>query len=793
MGTEQAPLAREDRPAQVPPTKGKPAPANRGDHREFGDIGSGGDLGEPKTHEDRKDPGEIEHQREPGNRGNPGQPQDIENPAGRCGEFTTTTDAGPYRDLFDCAPIGILQSTLDGKLLNANPAMARMLGYDSAADYLSSVKNIAQDLYVDPERRKDLIELVKSCDSLQNFESRFRCKDGREITCNLHVRPARGPSGAIRYMEAFVEDITRQKKIAQALAKSEERYRSVFENTGAGTIIIEKDTTIALANAGFEKLTGYTKAELEGRMKWPAIVAKAEDVKMMKQNHFRRRKSGGQAPIEYEFTLVDKSGNRKSVFLRVDIIVGTNLSVASMIDTTTLTVTRRNLRESESKLTGILAAFEGLVYTCGQDFQIDYMNKALAALVGEKNDRKACHQLIFGLSAPCRWCEKERVFAGETVKYEFENPRDGRWYYAVTSPVYERGDRVAKSQSVIIDIHERKRKEIAMREQDEYLRRENTRLRATIRDRYKFGGIVGKSAPMQEVYELILKAAAADANVILYGESGTGKELAAKAIHDQSDRKEGRFVPVNCGAIPPSLMESQFFGYRKGAFTGAEKNKLGFFDFAAGGTLFLDELGEINEEMQVKLLRVLDGQGFVPIGGLESRRPDVRVIAATNRNMRQLLAEGRIREDFFYRIHIIPINLPPLRRRREDIPLLLEHFMRKHDGAGAAKPLSGSQIEMLLGYDWPGNVRELENTLQRFVNLDSLDFPGATPKGDPRGTAKAPPLTEIPLQEAMERLERRYISQMLRECRWNRSEVARRMGIGRKTLYRRMKHLELQE
>jgi len=178
------------------------------------------------------------------------------------------------------------------------------------------------------------------------------------------------------------------------------------------------------------------------------------------------------------------------------------------------------------------------------------------------------------------------------------------------------------------------------------------------------------------LYELILKAAVTDANVIVYGESGTGKEMVAGAIHEMSDRKGKKFVPVHCGAIPENLMESEFFGYKKGAFTGANADKSGYFDIADGGTLFLDEMGEISLNMQVKLLRVLESKEYTPVGANQVKHSDVRIIAATNRNLREQIDKGLMREDFFYRIHILPINLPSLRKRREDIPLLVDYFIK---------------------------------------------------------------------------------------------------------------------
>jgi transcriptional regulator with PAS, ATPase and Fis domain len=290
---------------------------------------------------------------------------------------------------------------------------------------------------------------------------------------------------------------------------------------------------------------------------------------------------------------------------------------------------------------------------------------------------------------------------------------------------------------------------------------------------------------MQPVYDLIEKAAAADVNVIIYGESGTGKELVAHAIHDLSDRKAGSFVPVNCGAIPETLMESEFFGHRKGAFTGAVIDKHGFLDLARGGTLFLDELGEIGHGIQVKLLRAIDGGGYMPIGGLQLRMPDVRIIAATNRDVATQLRSGAIREDFFYRIHVIPIQLPPLRARREDIPPLIDHFVEKFGKGKRPQQLSPQVVEALTAHDWPGNVRELQNTVYRCLTLNTLDFAHAAPPTPPE--ARAAGTAAEGLDAMVQQFEKQMILQALERHRWQREVTAEALGIHRKTLFTKMK------
>jgi two-component system response regulator PilR (NtrC family) len=250
------------------------------------------------------------------------------------------------------------------------------------------------------------------------------------------------------------------------------------------------------------------------------------------------------------------------------------------------------------------------------------------------------------------------------------------------------------------------------------LQRENIRLKEEIRERYSFSGLVGKSKKMREVYTLIEKVAVSNANVLILGESGTGKELAAKAIHYNSPRKEKPFVAVNCGAIPENLMESELFGHKKGSFTGAIADRPGLFEQAQGGTLFLDEIGEIPLQLQTKLLRVLQEREFRRVGGTEERRTDVRIVAASNRELEAQVKEGTFREDLFYRINVVQIRMPSLRERPEDVPLLVEHFYKKFGrSSSAGEIISGEAMKTLLAYPFPGNVRELENLVERCLVL----------------------------------------------------------------------------
>jgi PAS domain S-box-containing protein len=345
--------------------------------------------------------------------------------------------------------------------------------------------------------------------------------------------------------------------------------------------------------------------------------------------------------------------------------------------------------------------------------------------------------------------------------------------------------RVTHLDGFIEDVTEARHREKQLLERSENLTRENRHLRSLFKDRYRLGKIIGKSVSMQEVYENILQAGGSDTAVIVYGESGTGKELVARAIHDLSRRAGREFVPVNCGAIPEHLLESEFFGHRRGAFTGAATDSRGYLDRADGGTLFLDEVGELRLDMQVKLLRAIDVGTYYPVGDSRPRKSDFRLISATNRNLREMVRSGRMREDFFFRIDIVPIDLPPLRERREDIPLIVDHYLREFTRHESPPAMPGWVLESLYKYDYPGNVRELQNILRRYLATKKLHLPGHDQTiqntFDQKGS----------LSERLDAYEKEIIEGCLIQNRWHRGHTATSLGIDRKTLYTRMKVLGL--
>ena len=363
-------------------------------------------------------------------------------------------------------------------------------------------------------------------------------------------------------------------------------------------------------------------------------------------------------------------------------------------------------------------------------------------------------------------------------------PRHLYWWAA---PIFHE-QRMIGVVTTLQDVTEQKYWELLIEKQSSRLSQENISLKTSIREKFQFGNIIGNSQSMQNVYHAIIKSANSEANVVIYGESGTGKEQVARAIHDMRSRANNEFVPVNCGAIPEPIMESEFFGHMKGAFTGASTDKKGYLDLANMGTLFLDEVGELTLPLQVKLLRALESGEYTPVGCNRARKSNFHLISATNKDLSGLLKKGLIREDFFYRVHVIPIYIPPLRDRKEDLPFLIDHFMKKYGDKTNPTPLPGNVIEALYKYDWPGNIRELQNVIQRYLTLGSCDF---------IQNLKPQRISELQfvddseydgqdLKAVVKAFERKYIAVTLEKKRWKKTLAAKSLYISRRTLFRKM-------
>ncbi len=328
---------------------------------------------------------------------------------------------------------------------------------------------------------------------------------------------------------------------------------------------------------------------------------------------------------------------------------------------------------------------------------------------------------------------------------------------------------------------------------------EVVQLKRALKQRYNFENIVGKSEPMLRLFDTVAQVAPSRATVLIQGESGTGKELIAKALHANSPRKDKPFVPVNTGAVPPDLLESTLFGHVKGAFTSAVSAKKGLFEVANGGTLFLDEIGTMSIDMQAKILRVLQDRRFMLLGGTQEIQVDVRIVAATNVDLSQAVKEGRFREDLFYRLNVICLELPPLRARRQDIPLLAAHFLKMYaDENGQPTPaITPDALRVLMDYEWPGNVRELENAMERGVVLTTTgsitpDLLPASLTGNTYTSNIMDHRPDASLFDVMEDIERRIIADRLERCHWNQTEAAEFFKIPLSTLNQKIKRLNVE-
>jgi len=561
----------------------------------------------------------------------------------------------------------------------------------------------------------------------------------------------------------------------------------------------DQDQQFLNCNENMEKVSGYSRDEFLHMT--VNELFKGPDLKRIR-NAVRAVFSKGEVTVEARLT--NKDGEKSPYLFSA---VSTKIEDASYvlgmgIDLSELKQTQDALRESETFYRVLAERMTVGAMLC-QNSRIVFANDAILSIFGYRDAGDLLGKDIGELVSR----EFEMYFREmfDVVEKRFSEQRSfetrcrtkaGReiWIQGRASLIQWKG--LPTVFMTARDITEGKERELSMLEEAEHLRRENISLRSSIKDRYRLGSLIGKSAAMQEVYELILNAAATNANVIVYGDSGTGKELVASAIHEMSSRSEKEFVPVNCAAIPENLLESEFFGHKKGAFTGAHADKQGYLDLADGGTLFLDEVGELGLSLQAKMLRAIEGGGYSPVGSSVNKLSDFRIIAATNQNLLEQVRKRGIREDFFYRIHVIPINVPPLRDRKEDIPLLMEHFLKLYSENGDPPPVPGQVLEALMSYDWPGNVRELQNAIQRYIAVKRLEFIPSSPSVPTDLEAvDSSNLIEteraVRLTQNVEEAERASIRKALELCNGRKGMAAKALGISRKTLFRKMKRLDM--
>ncbi len=433
----------------------------------------------------------------------------------------------------------------------------------------------------------------------------------------------------------------------------------------------------------------------------------------------------------------------------------------------------------------ILDSLEEGVVAIGLDKKVLYMNRAAREILKVRNELNGpfdCRKVMNSSECQARCVLEKTVETGEPLRnFEIslvDSTGRKRVLRLNTALLKDAGGKVFGGVEIFHDVTQI----VALKEE--------------LKGRYSFGRIIGRSEKMQELFDLLPVIAQSKSTVLIEGESGTGKELVAHALHENSPRREGPFIKLNCAALSEGVLESELFGHVRGAFTGAVQSRLGRFELASGGTLFLDEIGEISPTMQVKLLRVLQEEEFERVGGTKTVKVDVRVIAATNRDLKQAMELGEFRKDLYYRLRVIPITLPPLRERQEDLPLLIQSFVDRFnvEMGKNIQGLTSDAMQVLLNYHYPGNIRELQNILEHSAllcnesRIDVRHLPGDMIPGQAQSSFFEAALLE---REPLKYVELELIRRAMELSGGNVSEVARRLSMGRSTLWRRLKEMKL--
>jgi len=580
---------------------------------------------------------------------------------------------------------------------------------------------------------------------------------------------------------------TESQRPAEALA-ADEWDEGGYGYLADGVMVLDHQLTIVAWSQGAERITGYSREQAVGQKcdllfqcgvpgracPGATTLSTARPVANFHCHVFT--KDDDQIPLCVNSSPVrDKEGKASGAVVAFRNVAEVRNLTLRLSEANTQIATERD------KLSSILNSIADGVFTVDKEYRVTSFNRAAEEITGFRP------QEVIG--KPCRTVFRSTICRGECP----------------LKATMRTGEPVTNYEIEILDRHNRVKpisvSTALLRDSDGEVVgavetfRDLSRLKELseqLRVKYSFASIVGKSEAMQKVFRVIRDAAPSDTTVLIEGETGTGKELVARAIHHTSPRRDKPFVAVSCGALPDSLLESELFGHVRGAFTGAESDRPGRFELAHGGTLFLDEIGEVSPALQVKLLRVIETREFERLGDRRTTRVDVRFIAATNRDLREDVGSGRFREDLFYRLNVLPIRLPPLRERAEDIPLLVEHFVALfNEQMGKKIPgVSQETMDIMVDLPWPGNVRQLENAVEHaFVHCTGgLVQPHHLPQElqqPHRGVVERASGADRPLES----LEKELIVTVLERSSWKRSEAARQLGISRSSLWRKMRRL----
>src|SRR5467141_319576 len=712
-----------------------------------------------------------------------------------------STEPLDLRDLIETIPALVLCALADGSAEFANRAWQEYSGRP-----LQELTGSGWQTTIHPDDianffHESTVALV-SGKSIET-EVRLRRADGQyhwfSIRKTLAVSRSQNSEPSLRTLIAC-EDIEERKQEESARRYSEEQHRLVVETASDAVISLDESSTILLANPATTRVFGYAPEELIGK---PLTILMPEFLRKLHEAGFKRYLATGQRHINWQGTeLVALRKNSEEFPVEVSFgelaINGRRLFTGFIRDITERKHAEEKIRQSEMELRQILDFAPQYLSVLGPDRDRDrlFVNKAMLDYFGftleewrSRDRRKYYH--------PDDWERlasetQSKFLSGLPHEYEARFLRkDGqyRWFLIRWSPLRDEQGRVTRWYVAATDIEDRKKAE-------QRLQNENVALREEIDKASMFEEIVGISPALHAVLSRVSKVAPTDSTVLITGETGTGKELIARAVHKRSQRCSRAFVSVNCAAVPRDLIASELFGHEKGAFTGATQRRLGRFKLAEGGTIFLDEVGELPAETQIALLRVLQEHEFERVGGTGSIRTDVRVIAATNRDLLAAIAGGAFRRDLFYRLNVFPIEIPALRERKEDIPMLVEYFIDRY-ARKAGKSIRGvnkKSLELLQSYPWPGNIRELQNVIERSVivcETENFSVDGSWLSRQPRATG---PKSQLDLSRKPVAQEKKNNEAALCESEGRvagPSVAAAKLGIPGSTLESKIRSLKI--
>jgi formate hydrogenlyase transcriptional activator len=690
-----------------------------------------------------------------------------------------------YRDLVEHSEDLVCTHDLQGRLLSVNPAPARVLGYT-----VEELLKIPMRELVAPEFHNQFdayLERIKTA----GVDDGFLCvqtKNGERRIWEYH-NTLRTEGVAEPIVRGMAHDVTERKRAESALRRSERRYRMLFAGNVAGVILTTFDGQVVDCNDASAQLFGYGDAQefrnssiLDFHTDVPARQALLEELKRNRSFNDKelqlKKKNGDPIWVLFSSVLLEAGGS------------------IPLIQSTAIDITERKraeeaIRRNEERFRVAIKDSPITVFNQDRDlrytwifnphlfWQEDIIGKNDAEILGAQRAQPLMELKRRVLETGAR-VREEVVIAHQATNYSFD---------LTIEPIFDTANNIVGITGASMDVARLRALADRLQETKERLTQEKSYLESEIETELGFEEIVGQSPALREVLTKARVVAPTGSTVLLLGETGTGKELVARSIHDLSSRHDKSFIKLNCAAVPSGLLESELFGHEKGAFTSAVSQKVGRLELADGGTLFLDEVGELPLELQPKLLRVLQDREFERLGGVRTLRVDVRIISATNRDLMKDVGEKKFREDLFYRLNVFPLQLPPLRDRRSDIPMLVHHFVRKYvvRMGKQVEVIPTETMKILENWNWPGNIRELENMIERMVILS-------------KGRVLAPPPAElsapdVATEDKLTDMEREHIIRVLKETRGVLSGAdgaATRLGIKRTTLQSMLKRFNIE-